>query len=52
MDMYSMFDLKFENQGIYYFENVISYEKELLEVLNIIDSDERSYVRIPKWDEW
>lgn len=52
MDMYSMFDLKFENQGIYYFENVISYEKELLEVLNLIDSDERSHVRIPKWDNW
>lgn len=50
--MYTMFDLKFEDQGIYYFENVISYEKELIDILNNIDLDERSYSRIPKWEPW
>lgn len=49
---YIMFDLVSTQGGIFYFENVISYEKEMLDLLNEIDSDERSHVRIPKWDTW
>ena len=47
-----MFDLKIAQDGIYYFENTISYEKELIDILNKIDLDERSYIRIPKWEPW
>ena len=50
--MYSMFDLKFEDKGIYYFENVISYEKEFLDLLNKLDEIPESYIRIPKWEPW
>ena len=50
--MYSMFHLLNENQGIYYFENVISYEKELINFINQIDIDDRSYTRIPQWKSW
>jgi len=50
--MYTMFDLKIAQDGIYYFENTISYEKELIDILNKIDLDERSYIRIPKWEPW
>lgn len=50
--MYSMFDLKLQDKGIFYFENVISYEKEFLEILNKLDEIPESYIRIPKWDSW
>lgn len=50
--MYTMFDLKSVQDGIYYFENVISYEVELLDLVNTIDSDEKSYTRIPQWEPW
>ena len=47
-----MFYLSNVQEGIFYFENVISYEKEMIDLLNDIDSDERSHVRIPKWEPW
>ena len=50
--MYTMFDLKSVQDGIYYFENVISYETELLDLTNTIDLDEKSHIRIPKWEPW
>lgn len=50
--MYSMFYLKNTHEGIYYFENVISYEKELVDLINDVDLDPRSVVRIPHWEPW
>jgi 2OG-Fe(II) oxygenase superfamily len=50
--MYSMFDLVKADNGIYYFQNVISYEKQLIDFINEVDLDERSYIRIPKWQTW
>lgn len=51
-DAYTMFDLKIKQDGIYYWENVISYEKDLIKFINKIDLDERSHIRIPKWETW
>lgn len=50
--MYTMFYLNLSHQGIFYFENVISYEKELIDLINKVDLDQRSYSRIPKWETW
>lgn len=47
-----MFDLKFHDKGIFYFENVISYEKEFVDILEKLDSIPESYIRIPKWENW
>lgn len=47
-----MFDLKSINDDIYYYENVFSYENELIEYLEELDSNPLSYQRIPKWDNW
>lgn len=51
-EMYSMFDIRFQKDGIFYFENVISYPERLLEVIEEVDKDERSYLAIAKWDDW
>jgi hypothetical protein len=50
--MYTMFDIVFNDKGITYFENVISYPKELVELLEKIDEDQNSYDVIPKWSQW
>jgi hypothetical protein len=50
--MYTMFHLKIAQDGIYYFENVISYEKELVDLINEVDLDPRSIARIPHWEPW
>jgi len=50
--MYTMFHLQTAQDGIYYFENTISYEKELIDLVNQIDSDSRSHIRIPEWEPW
>lgn len=49
---YTMFDLKIKHNQIYYWENVISYEKELVNLINSLDNNELSYSAIPKWDTW
>lgn len=51
-EMYTMFDVRFQNEGIFYFENVISYPQRLLEVIKEVDLDPRSYPAINKWEDW
>jgi hypothetical protein len=51
-DMYHMFDLKPLNKDIFYFKNVVSYPKELIEFINEIDNDPESYSVITKWSQW
>lgn len=51
-NMYSMFDIRFQKDGIFYFENVLSYPEKLLEVIEEVDLDEKSYRSISKWDNW
>lgn len=50
--MYTMFDVQFNHKGILYFENVISYPKELVDLIEKLDSDSRSHESIPKWHSW
>lgn len=49
---YVMFDLISSTDGIFYYENVFSYEDIMLEYLNELDLDERTYSHIPKWKPW
>ena len=49
---YIMFDLNILNEDIWYWENVISSPKELVDFLEYLDSEEESYIRIPKWQPW
>jgi len=51
-EMYSMFDIRFQQEGIFYFENVISYPQRLLEVIEEVNSNEKSYSAIDKWQDW
>jgi hypothetical protein len=51
-DMYHMFILKQLSNDIWYFKNVISYPKELLQFINDIDLDNRSHSIITKWEDW
>lgn len=50
--MYTMFDIVFNEMGITYFENVISYPKELIEMIEELDGQSESYEIIPKWSTW
>jgi hypothetical protein len=47
-----MFDVVFNNFGITYFENVISYPKELIDLIEKIDKNEKSHHIIPQWSDW
>lgn len=51
-DMYHMFILKQLSSDIWYFKNVISYPKELLQFINEVDLDERSHQTITQWSPW
>jgi hypothetical protein len=51
-NQYIMFDLNILNEDIWYWENVISSPKELVDFLEYLDSEEESYIRIPKWQPW
>lgn len=51
-EQYIMFDLKPLHPDIWYFENVLSYPEHLIPFIDKLDADERSYIRIPKWEDW
>lgn len=50
--MYSMFDLKASKNGIFYYENVFSYEDELMQFIDEMDKTPQSHSRIPAWEKW
>ena len=49
---YVMFDFQPLHSEIFYWENVLSYPEELVDFINKIDEDEKSYSRISKWEDW
>lgn len=51
-DMYHMFDVKRLNNEIWYLKNVLSYPKELVNFINEVDGDSRSYSKITSWEDW
>ena len=51
-DMYHMFILKQLSSDIWYFKNVVSYPKELLQFINEVDLDARSHQTITQWSPW
>ena len=51
-NMFTMFDLKTSNRGIFYWENVISYPEDLVKFIELLDSQEESFNIIPKWTKW
>jgi hypothetical protein len=51
-DMYHMFIPQSISTDIWYFKNVVSYPKELLDFINEVDLDNRSHSIITKWDNW
>lgn len=51
-DQFIMFDLKVLHPEIWYFENAMSYPEMLAPFVEELDQDERSFVRIPKWQNW
>jgi hypothetical protein len=50
--MYIMFDLKSADNGIFYWENVVSYPEKLIEFIEEMNENEESHSRIPEWDTW
>ncbi len=50
--MYVMFDLIMSHDGIFYWENVVSYPKELVDLIESVDKKVDSYSSIPKWSNW
>ena len=52
-EMFHMFDLKVLGDKIFYFKNVISFPKELMNTITDLDlNDQLSYKRIPQWSPW
>lgn len=52
-EMFHMFDVRVLADKIFYFKNVISFPKEMMDSLFNLDSnDPNSYSRIPKWEDW
>jgi hypothetical protein len=51
-EQYIMFDLKMLNQDILYWDNVISYPKELVGFINNLDSNPLSHKAISPWTPW
>lgn len=51
-DMYHMFDLNLLNKDIFYFKNVVSYPKELINFINEVDLIPESHTVISKWSAW
>lgn len=51
-DMYHMFIPQRLSHDIWYFKNVLSYPKELLEFINEVDKDSRSHEIITEWHDW
>jgi len=49
---YIMFNLIMLHPNIWYWENVISSPKELVDFINEVDSDKRSYDAISSWSPW
>ena len=47
-----MFDMQTLHQDIWYWDNAISCPENLLEFINDLDSNEKSYPIIPKWKPW
>jgi len=50
--MYVMFDMVFNHQNIYYFENTVSYPEILVDLIEKIDSNPLSHEAISKWGDW
>lgn len=50
--MYVMFDLKSTDKGIFYWENVISYPKRVVELIEELNDNDKANIRLPKWQEW
>lgn len=48
-ELYHMFDERYLTNDIWYFKNTISYPEELINFIEELDKDERSYCRIPSW---
>ena len=51
-DMYHMFDLTPLEKEIFYFKNVVSYPKELINFINEVDLIPESHTVISEWSEW
>ena len=51
-NMFTMFDLKRSDRGVFYWENVISYPEDLVKFIELLDSQEESFNIIPKWTKW
>jgi hypothetical protein len=51
-DMYHMFIPNVLENNIWCYKNVVSYPKELLNFINEVDNDARSYGKITKWFPW
>jgi len=49
---YVMFDAEHLNDNIWYWENVASYPKELLEMIENLNDVEQSYLKIEPWKPW
>ena len=47
--MYTMFDIVYHDNGIVYFENVISYPDKLLKFIEELDVNPKSHRGIPEW---
>jgi hypothetical protein len=51
-DMYHMFIPNVLENNIWYFKNVVSYPKELVQFINEVDSDSQSHSKITEWGQW
>jgi len=49
---YVMFELNKLSSDIWYWENTISYPEELMDLINNLDFNPDSYVKIPQWKPW
>ena len=47
-----MFDLQVKHPQIWYWENVLSFPEHLKDFIEEVDSEEKSYIRISKWENW
>jgi hypothetical protein len=47
-----MFDLQVLDPNIWYWENALSFPEYLVQFIEEVDSDELSYDRISKWNNW
>ena len=51
-DMYHMFIPNSLENNIWYFKNVVSYPKELVQFINEVDNDSQSHSKITQWNSW